>query len=300
MGLQTGDVPLALTGRTNVLVSLENGPIRVGDRIVTSHAEGIGMKALHSGYVVGRALLGFDPANNVGTCTEGTAATSSSATSTCAGMIAIQLGIGYDGSIGGGFVSDIVSAVTDVTQAVTDLADGALTTAGQYTKLAVAKIVAQTAVVKDFFAQVFTILPGGKINLPAGINQIAGSGTLPSGATTFFVANSNVTQGAKIFITPRTMLATPIAVTDIAPGSGFTVSVTNPGPVDVPFDWFMVGTYDAGGGSAQSTPPLAPPPPVPLMVSSSTPSTGTASSTPPTDTASSTPTASGTGTTTTP
>jgi hypothetical protein len=49
-------IPVALSGRLEVKVNLENGPIAVGDRITSSNAVGIGMKADQAGIVVGIAL----------------------------------------------------------------------------------------------------------------------------------------------------------------------------------------------------------------------------------------------------
>ena len=248
MGLRTGAVPVAREGRVGVSVNLENGAIAIGDAIVTSSSVGIGMKASHPGYIIGHALEAFNPAVGIGVCTEGTA-TSTTASSTCVGMVTIELGLGYDAGVGGVF-GTIVSSVTDVTQAVTDLASDIFTTGAQYTKLAVGKIVAQTGVIKDFFAQVLNILPGGSINVPAGNNQIAGSDTIPVGGTTYFVSNSHVTAGAKIFITPRSILALPIAVTEVTAGQGFTVTLAGQAPNDIPFDWFMLSTYNAGTGQS--------------------------------------------------
>lgn len=53
-------VPVALTGRVPVLVSSENGPIQPGDPLTSSSTPGVAMKALTSGYVIGRAMGSFD------------------------------------------------------------------------------------------------------------------------------------------------------------------------------------------------------------------------------------------------
>jgi len=49
-------VPVALSGRVPVRVSLENGPIYVGDPITSSNVPGVGMKATKTGKIVGYAL----------------------------------------------------------------------------------------------------------------------------------------------------------------------------------------------------------------------------------------------------
>lgn len=54
------EVPLAQTGRAKVHVSLINGPIETGDPITSSSIPGVGMKATEKGFIVGKALSGFD------------------------------------------------------------------------------------------------------------------------------------------------------------------------------------------------------------------------------------------------
>jgi hypothetical protein len=53
-------VPLALSGRVPVKVSLENGPIKIGDAITSSSTAGLGMKATQSGRIIGFALQNYD------------------------------------------------------------------------------------------------------------------------------------------------------------------------------------------------------------------------------------------------
>ena len=53
-------VPVALSGRVPVKISLENGPIAVGDPITSSSTPGVGMKATAAGRVIGIALETYD------------------------------------------------------------------------------------------------------------------------------------------------------------------------------------------------------------------------------------------------
>jgi len=55
--------PIALNGRVQVKVSLENGPIAAGDTITSSSTPGVAMKATKPGRVIGIALEGFDGNN---------------------------------------------------------------------------------------------------------------------------------------------------------------------------------------------------------------------------------------------
>ncbi|MEK6943007.1 MAG: hypothetical protein AABX00_03020, partial [Nanoarchaeota archaeon] len=50
------NVPVALVGRAPVKVSLENGPIKAGDPLTSSAAEGYAVKSISSGKIIGYAL----------------------------------------------------------------------------------------------------------------------------------------------------------------------------------------------------------------------------------------------------
>lgn len=49
-------LPVALSGRVPVKVTLKNGDINPGDYIATSDIPGVGMKATEPGRVIGKAL----------------------------------------------------------------------------------------------------------------------------------------------------------------------------------------------------------------------------------------------------
>lgn len=53
-------VPVALAGRIPIKVTLENGPIEIGDRITISSTAGMGKKALSGDHIVGIALEPFE------------------------------------------------------------------------------------------------------------------------------------------------------------------------------------------------------------------------------------------------
>jgi hypothetical protein len=53
-------VPLALCGRVPVKVTLEGGPIRIGDYLTSSSRPGYAMRATAPGRVIGVALQPFD------------------------------------------------------------------------------------------------------------------------------------------------------------------------------------------------------------------------------------------------
>jgi len=55
--------PVALAGRVPVMVSTINGSLSIGDEVTSSNLKGFGMKATRAGFVVGKAMQDFDPAN---------------------------------------------------------------------------------------------------------------------------------------------------------------------------------------------------------------------------------------------
>jgi hypothetical protein len=65
-GSYTSDsYPIALVGRVPLLVSTENGPIHIGDRLTASSLPGYAMKATYAGRVLGTALSDLDTNNLV-------------------------------------------------------------------------------------------------------------------------------------------------------------------------------------------------------------------------------------------
>ena len=70
-------VVLALTGRVPVKVSLENGPIELGDPLTSSSTPGVAMKATAGGQIIGTALGNYDGTQS-------------------SNEITVQLHVGYD------------------------------------------------------------------------------------------------------------------------------------------------------------------------------------------------------------
>lgn len=59
-------VPVALSGRVPVKVSVEGGPIKAGDVLTPSSIPGVAMKATKAGPIIGIALSDFNPPENLG------------------------------------------------------------------------------------------------------------------------------------------------------------------------------------------------------------------------------------------
>jgi hypothetical protein len=249
MGTETSSTTrVAMLGRVPVFVSLQNGPIKKGDRITSSGISGVGMRASRPGYILGNTLQEFDPDNGIGECVNNESY--GLATTTCYGIVLVKLNPGFDMGIGN-VVQDVGDAFTGAAEAAQELLNDAFTKGAELTKIVAGRVIAQFAVVKNMFASVFTILPGGNINVPSGQNQISGWSELQSGTTTVFVNNIGVNEGSKIFITPRALVDSQLVVTEILSGVGFKVETKVAPQSIVPFDWLIINTF--GGTNAPNT-----------------------------------------------
>jgi hypothetical protein len=257
-------VRVGMVGRVPVIVSLENGAIKKGDRITSGSVKGIGMRASRAGSVVGRALEDFDGKSPAQKCdlslvTElAESANTDLPADTCVRRVMVLLDHSFDMSIGG-LIGETSASSTNLTNlpdriiaAVGEIADDVFTEGQRLVKLAVGRLAAQVAVVRDFFAQAITLLPGASVTLPAGENQVSGSGTIPAGATSVLIYNNTVTAQSRVFITPRSAIKSPLAVTELRDGSGFVVSLAEAPTNDIAFDWLMITTYETGNPSQQS------------------------------------------------
>lgn len=63
------------------------------------------------------------------------------------------------------------------------------------------------------------------------------------------ILNNRTASTSKIFLTPRAVINSQMAVTEIREGEGFVVSVANPANQDIPFDWMIISTYKYGAAS---------------------------------------------------
>lgn len=68
-----------------------------------------------------------------------------------------------------------------------------------------------------------------------------GSGRIDPESTRVVIANSNITSGSKVFLTPRTLTDKNLVVTEIIEGESFTVEILSPTPDEIQFDYWIVG-----------------------------------------------------------
>ncbi|MEN9649260.1 MAG: hypothetical protein RL094_227 [Candidatus Parcubacteria bacterium] len=239
-------VPIALAGRVPVKVSLENGPIKIGDYLAAGSAPGSAMKATRPGKVIGRALSAYSGA-------EGEEAKVIT-------FIGVETITWNDISEAQDTVSELaqdgedpqtrdsaLEFLTSVDDAVADVALAVINKVDNLTLVVANKIVALTASIRDLFVTTLAINPGGKIVLPTGENQIAGVGTIIAGQTEVFVPNTQITKDSVVSVTPTTEVEVPLFVSKKEPGVGFTIRMVRPTTTNVEFDWFFVNTYKANG-----------------------------------------------------
>ena len=214
-------MPVALVGRVPTFVSLENGPIEVGDPITASSIPGVGMKATESGPVVGTALAAMDDtqcqADGNGACTQ---------------QLQVFVNVGW-------YVAPLetVSGQLETNLDVQTLTAGTIHTQVLFvgdkkislTKNGKLKIDADVEINGELFAN--------KLNVS---DEAAGSSTLAVGKTKIFVETSLLTDKSQVLITLNTLTEKAIAVTKKEPGKGFTVEITSPEPQDIDFDWLII------------------------------------------------------------
>ena len=98
----------------------------------------------------------------------------------------------------------------------------------------------------QIFAKTFTVLPGGSIVVPKGVNQVAGEGWLAAGMNDVFIPDALVASSSEIIVTPTSPTDLPLSVTQKIDGQGFHVSTLRPPSVPISFAWLVIGTYASG------------------------------------------------------
>ncbi|MEK7530430.1 MAG: immunoglobulin-like domain-containing protein [Patescibacteria group bacterium] len=149
-------VRMALVGRVPVIVSDENGPIKIGSRVTSSSVTGVGMRAGRPGPIVGRAVAGFDP-SAPGACDADlkSAFVAQGAVfeeGACIGRVMVAVDPGVDMSIGD-LLQDAQDGILTLADALTALSNEAFEKGAELTKFVAGQIVAQLAVIEKLFAK---------------------------------------------------------------------------------------------------------------------------------------------------
>lgn len=238
-------IPVALAGRVPVTVTLENGPIRIGDYLTSSAEPGKAAKANKPGRVIGRALGSYSGAEG-----------EEPSVTVFLGAESISWNDLQDAEADVNEIADenaaqdkgaVATFVDTVNDRIADIAFAILNKADNLNIVITNKFTAITASIQDLFAKTLSILPNGSISLPSGDNQIAGIGLLVQGSTDVFIANDQIDEDSIIYISPTSEIDSPLYIGKKEPGKGFHVRTKSAQGADVTFDWFFVKTYRPKG-----------------------------------------------------
>ncbi len=241
-------VPIALAGRVPVNVTIENGPIAIGDYLTASIEPGKAAKATTPGRVIGRAL---SPYNG-----EGEARVTVFIGMETIGWNEIQRAQTDVASLDNDQMEtpdSFEAYVERINEGVSDIALAMISRLENTTLLVANKIVALVANIKEAFIATLTILPDGNIVLPSGDDQIAGVGSILGGYREVFVKNSQIDGRSIISITPTSPTEVPLYVSEKRPGEGFVVQMSKVTPDTISFTWVIFKTYEKMGNVIASS-----------------------------------------------
>jgi hypothetical protein len=247
--------PVALNGRVEVKVTTANGAIGLGDPISSSSFAGFGQKATEAGYIVGKTLQAFDPANGLGTtaaCPAGTP------TGTICGKVMVYvnntwynpspsasmaggegwvlsgttLSTSYNTVINGELAAQKVTSDSVFTQSL-NVASGS--TVINNTGITTALINATTASFKTVKVDKLAVNQN-----PTSGQATIGTGTINAGSQTVVVSNTNVTANSKIFLQITSQDGDSVRVVSKQSGTGFTVKLNTVQTQNVTFDYWII------------------------------------------------------------
>ena len=233
-------IPVALAGRVPVKVTLENGPIEIGDYLTVGSEPGSAAKAVRAGRVIGRALSPYKGEEN-----------EEAFVTVFIGIQSITKDDLRQAKKEGDEIQGEGTATStseeqfekNVTESIADLALAVIEKMENLSSFVANRITALTASVGDLFTRTLSILPGGSINVPAGENEIAGSGKIEKGNESIFISNDQVDDSSIIMLTATSRIEHPLYVAEIKKGEGFTIKMSEALDDDVTFNWFFIKTY---------------------------------------------------------
>lgn len=234
-------VPIALAGRVPVTVTLENGPIKIGDYLTSSMEPGKAAKANKPGRVIGRALgnysglEGEEPKVTVFLGLE-------SIDWNDIQVAQVEIEELNEESVAGD-KNAIVEFVDTVNEAAEGLVFALLNRADNVAVVITNQFTALFASIQELFVRTLAILPGGSFTVPSGENQISGTAIMPAGATDVLIPNEQVDEQSIIYVSPTSAIDAPMFIGKKVAGKGFHVRLKEPFNEDITFDWFFIKTY---------------------------------------------------------
>ncbi len=234
-------VPIALAGRVPVTVTLENGPIKIGDYLTSSMEPGKAAKANKPGRVIGRALgnySGLEGEEPKVTVFLGLESVDWNDIQTA--QVEVEE-LNEDGVAGD--QNAIIEFVDTVNEASEGLVFALLNRADNVAVVITNQFTALFASIQELFVRTLAILPGGSFTVPSGENQISGTAIMPAGATDVLIPNEQVDEQTIIYVSPTSAIDAPMFIGRKVAGKGFHVRLKEPFNEDITFDWFFIKTY---------------------------------------------------------
>src|SRR3990167_1524749 len=254
-------LPVALAGKVPTKVSLENGPIAIGDPLTSSSTPGVAMKATEPGMIVGFALEPFGEVSSmqytVSSIDDSEAPTRETDSDILNTTYSIQNTADAVGTVLA-FVN-VIYYVPPVTLASVESAaakEGEFGLVGLVQKAAQPHLLALAQGLDEIFKLVgvkvseLGHLVFGKaevgelaIGKPASAEESAtiGTGLIPMGQSHTLVANTKVHPSSRIFLTFRGYTAGRWWVSHVAEGE-FEIKVSEVVLQDTYFDYWIVQT----------------------------------------------------------
>ncbi|MBI4457836.1 hypothetical protein HY633_02635, partial [Candidatus Uhrbacteria bacterium] len=225
-------MPVALNGRVLVKVSIENGPIKIGDPITTSTAPGVGMKAIENGMIIGFALNAFDQAEP--------------------GKIMVFINTGWwnGATVQSGNASSGADEITAISYDL-DLNGHALLNVRTIHGLGDIWSIDENGLlkVKEIVADKISLRVTDAL-------KTVGKAKIPVGSTSVTVLNDAIKANSEIFINFKSNPGSAWWTSATFDG-GFVVNTEKPAAADVPFSYWIMGVID----ETTPTPALPEPPP---------------------------------------
>ena len=226
---------VALKGRVPVKVSIENGPIVVGDYLTSSSTPGVAMRATDAGQVIGRAL---DALAKDGTV-----------------RVFVEVGYWSGNGVVSGALDAILPDLAKMTSGI-DLAGhvivnvgGILGANGMWSIDSDGKLIAKEIEAEKVKSKDFTMKVDDK-------TQNAGEGMIAVGSTNVTVTNPSVKATSGILVTFYANIEGQWWISRRADGT-FDISLSKPATTDYKFQYLLVNIEDART-SPEAVPPLPP------------------------------------------
>lgn len=267
--LGDGSVAVGLAGIVETRVSTGSGAISPGDLISVSAESGVGVKAVSTGLVAGRALEGFSgggtgkikvvvspqmhfapelaaeiaevPTPPPLSLADINSATISGSLTVIGRTVLAETGI--TGRLSVGLIT--IDGLGSAENATASASINTLSEPLKFQSYALAGV--------DFLNGKVTIDKSGNVKIHESVtakkynvdtadvkSASLGKSILPAGQTRIKIETTAVTDNSAIFLTPINELSSPLFIEEQVQGASFTVGISKPEEKDVRFSWWVV------------------------------------------------------------